>query len=214
MKALSTLKSAINLSSFFGIIALVMLVPVIFPHFALAAELQTSSQALVFDIKDFSKIETKNLLTLEDISAEDPLVKNLKTYLQKYGSPLDVYAADIIQQPRWDDALAISFVESNMGKYCFDNNCSGIGVKPGHPSWRKYKSKLDWFKDLSVLLQKPIYSEKYTTFRKMKGVYVQPGSENWVRGAEKIKSELTAIQEKSEQERLALMDHYQLALAQ
>jgi hypothetical protein len=89
-----------------------------------------------------------------------------------------------------------------------------MGGSPSSPTWRKYPDKLAWFKDLSALLQKPIYSEKYTTFRKMKGVYVQPGSENWVRGAEKIKSELVALQEKSEQERLALMDHYQLALAQ
>jgi hypothetical protein len=85
-----------------------------------------------------------------------------------------------------------------MGKYCFDNNCSGIGVKPGHPSWRKYSTKLDWFVDLNTLLEKPIYKEKYTTFRKMKGVYVQPGSESWVYGAQKKYDELMAITQAAE----------------
>ena len=86
----------------------------------------------------------------------------------------------------------------------FDNNCSGIGVKPGHPSWRKYKTKLDWFIDLNNLLEKPIYKEKYTTFKKMRGVYVQPGSDNWVNGATKKYNDFMAITTQAEIDRQAL----------
>lgn len=214
MKALSTLRSAINQSSNFGIIALVMLIPVIMPQFALAAELQTAGQskAKIFEIKiaDSSLIDStkktseNNSLSIETVGENDPLVIKLKEFLDKYDSPLGEYSTEIIKQPQWQRALAVSYVESHMGKYCFDNNCSGIGVKPGHPSWRKYKTKLDWFIDLNNLLEKPIYKEKYTTFAKMKGVYVQPGSQNWVNGAQKKYNELMEITEQAEVQRQEL----------
>ena len=114
----------------------------------------------------------------------------------------------MVKLPQWQRALAVSYVESHMGLYCFDNNCSGIGVKPGHPSWRKYPTKLEWFKDLSKLLEKPIYKEKYTTFAKMKGVYVQPGSANWVNGAQKKYNELIALTNEAEQERQEIAQNH------
>jgi hypothetical protein len=216
MKALFTLKSALNQGSLAALAALVTIAPLIYPAaMARAMDLQASGQstALVFEIKNPETVKIISSLQYLTIVQNDPLVDKLTAYLQSYGSPLDVYAADIVQQPRWEDALAISFVESNMGKFCYNNNCSGIGVKPGHPSWRKYPDKLAWFKDLSVLLQKPIYAEKYNTFRKMKGIYVNPGSERWVNGAEKIKGELLALENEADQERIAMTQDYQLALA-
>ncbi len=216
MKALSTLKSAIDHSSFIGIFALILLGPVIMPHLALAAELQTSGQqAQVFEIK----VSDSNLvnqtfktndksLSISTIEENDPLVIKLKAYLEDNGSPLGVYAAEMVKLPQWQRALAVSYVESHMGLYCFDNNCSGIGVKPGHPSWRKYPTKLEWFKDLSTLLEKPIYKEKYTTFAKMKGVYVQPGSANWVNGAQKKYNELIALTDEAEQERQEIAQNH------
>lgn len=184
------------------------------PEFALAAELQTAGQstAKIFEIKiaDSSLInptikpsvaDSLSIKTLED---SDPLVIKLKEFLAKYNSPLGEYSSEIIKQPQWQRALAVSYVESHMGRYCFDNNCSGIGVKPGHPSWRKYQTKLDWFIDLNNLLEKPIYKEKYTTFAKMKGVYVQPGSQNWVNGAQKKYNELMEITKQAEVQRQEL----------
>jgi len=214
MKALSTLRSAINQSSNFGIIALVMLIPVLMPEFALAAELQTAGQskAQIFEIKvsdpnlviQTLKTNENNSLSINSIQDNDPLVIKLKEFLTKYNSPLGEYAPEIVKQPQWQRALAVSYVESHMGRYCYDNNCSGIGVKPGHPSWRKYQTKLDWFIDLNNLLEKPIYKEKYTTFAKMKGVYVQPGSASWVNGAQKKYNELMEITEQAEIERQEL----------
>lgn len=193
------------------------------PHLALAAELQTAGQtkAQIFEIKvsdpnlviQTLKTNDSNSLTIDSIQDNDPLVVKLKAYLEKNDSPLGIYADQIILQPQWQRALAISYVESHMGRDCFDNNCSGIGVKPGHPSWRKYQTKLDWFVDLNTLLEKPIYKEKYTTFAKMKGVYVQPGSANWVNGAQRKYDELMAITEQAEAERQELAQKHVITVA-
>jgi hypothetical protein len=210
MKALLSFKSALDQSKSLGIIALVLLTPVIFPRLAFAAELQTlGQQNQIFEIKiaDSTILDQppkQNSLNIQTLADNDPLVIALKQYLDDKGSPLSIYASEIVKQPQWQRALAISHVESNMGKYCFDNNCSGIGVKPGHPSWRKYKTKLDWFIDLNNLLEKPIYKEKYTTFKKMRGVYVVPGSDGWVNGATQKYNDFMAIAKQAELDRQAL----------
>lgn len=208
MKALLTLKSAKNLSSLLGIAALIILTPAIYPEFVLAAELQTSgkNQSIVFEINDSSKLFAQNQIsiTIESLKSNDPLISKLEDYLKKHNSPLSIFAPEIIQQPQWQRALAISWVESNFGRFCADNNCSGIGVAPGHPSWRKYPTKLEWFKDMSLLMEKDIYKNKYNTFEKMKGVYVQPGSRSWVYGAKTKYAELMALTAEAENEKIAM----------
>jgi hypothetical protein len=150
-----------------------------------------------------SKTETgEKSLAIETVIANDPLVNNLKLYLEKHRSPLAEFAGEMVKQPQWQRALAISWVESNFCKRHMDNNCSGIGVAPGHKLWRKYETHLDWFKDMSALMEKPIYKEKYTTFQKMKGVYVQPGSANWVNGAQKKYNELIKLTQESEVQKI------------
>ena len=209
MKALFTLKSAINHGSCLGSIALIAIAPMALPQLALAAQLQTFREpALVFQIKDQAKInsgQNQTSLSVQEIIDSDPLVSKVSQYLKDRGSPLDAYAPRIIIQPQWQRALAVSFVESNFGKYCFDNNCSGIGVKPGHPSWRKYQTKLDWFIDLNQSLETPLYKDRFNTFKKMKGVYVQPGSQAWVYGAQKVYNELTELTKLAEAERQELV---------
>lgn len=217
MKALFTLMPAITKQSAIAATALFSLISVLYPNisaaaFSLQAEGQNTS-ALVFEIKNTAQNKNSGSLTIDTIMSNDPLPKLLAKYLEARKSPLSVYSEDMIQLPNWKKALAISFVESNMGIRCADNNCSGIGVHPSHPSWRKYPTKLDWFKDLDRLLAKPIYSEKYDTFRKMKGVYVQPGSEGWVRGAEKIYAELTELEEQADHMRALAANGGQLAIA-
>ncbi len=201
MKTQFTPRSAIEKSIILG--TLISLVFWVYPEALVLAHSGEQSmeqkQALVFEIKN--PISNTNSINIDQIVESDPLVLNLQTYLENLNSPLSVYAKDIVQQPQWQRALAISWVESNMGIHCYDNNCSGIGVEPGHPSWRKYSTKLDWFKDMTQLLEKPIYKEKFTTFKQMRGVYVQPGSANWVYGAQKKYDELTALTEKSEADR-------------
>lgn len=81
--------------------------------------------------------------------------------------------------------IAISFVESTMGKKCYYNNCSGIGGYP--PNLRKYDSYAGWVKDFDALLERRY---KGMEPEEMMGVYVQPGSPNWINGVRQILAEL------------------------
>src|SRR5947207_1645205 len=191
MKALFSLKSAIGQSPKIGIIALVLLTPVIFPRLAFAAEQQTlGQQNQIFEIKitdsaQLNQSPKQNSLSIKDVADNDPLIVNLKQYLEDNDSPLGEFASEMVKQPQWQRALAISYVESHMGRDCYNNNCSGMGGAPGTPTWHKYATKLDWFIDLNNLLEKPVYKDIHNTFQKMKGFYVQPGSAAWVNGATK-----------------------------
>src|SRR5476649_1910386 len=118
MKALLTLKSAIDQSSFVGIIALVLLTPVLFPQLASAAQLQTSEQpsAQVFEIKvtDSGLLDSapnqnnsQNSITVNDIQQLDPLTVNLQAYLQDNNSPLQGYVPQLLEHENWPTIVAI-----------------------------------------------------------------------------------------------------------
>ena len=215
MKAQFTLGSSIDRNAVIAAITLVSLAFWIYPEASFGAGLHQTSEtsepkqsALVFEIKNpetvIQKSQTNtNLITFDEIVKTDPLVPKLQAYLESKDSPLAEYAAEIVQQPQWKRSLAISFVESNFGKYCANNNCSGIGVAPGHASWRKYETKLDWFKDMSKLMETPRYKERFTTYKTMRGIYVYPGSARWVYGAEKVDAELTKMETEANELRIA-----------
>lgn len=219
MKALLFLKSTLNKSSNIGIIALISLVPQLTPHIALAQDLgQPTAKIFEINVSDSSLLsqspkQNENSLSIETVTENDPLVVNLTAYLKKHNSPLEPYASEMVKQPQWQRALAISWVESNFCKRHADNNCSGIGVAPGHKSWRKYPTHLEWFKDMAKLMEKPIYKEKYTTFKKMRGVYVQPGSDNWVNGAQKKFNELNQLTLDSENQTRELAQKHFVEIA-
>jgi hypothetical protein len=202
MKALITLKSAIDQSSFVGIIALVMLIPVLQPQLALAAALQASEQstAQVFkiNVSDSSLLVStpkQNSITLNDIRATDPLVVNLQAFLQDNNSPLQSYVPQLLEHDNWKTIIAISFVESNMCVHNLRYNCSGIGG-PGH--FRQYSDFGGWIDDMSNLL-----ATRYGgwTLEKMDGVYVQPYSHNWKLGSTKMLTSLTELENTSGQQR-------------
>jgi|GEM_PF-3444485 len=113
----------------------------------------------------------------------------LQMFLHSRKFPLEEQAETIAKQEHWKLILAIGFAESTMGKNCPDNNCSGIGVKPGHPLWRKYATRDEWAVDLNKLLEKR-YKDK--TLEQMCGVYVQPCNPNWLLATKQI---LTALDE-------------------
>lgn len=179
-------------------LCLISLIAWVIPHSSatLAAE---QEKAQIFEIQNPNLINTS--IDFHTLVENDPLSKNLQEYLEEHDSPLAEYATEIVKQPQWQRALAISWVESNFGRFCADNNCSGIGVAPGHPAWRKYPNKLEWFKDMTKLMETPRYKEKYTTFEKMRGIYVYPGSDNWVRGAKQKYAELMALEKNSEEQK-------------
>lgn len=208
MKAPLSLNSAIE-KLIVGL-AFLPLLFMVYPELAAAAYTAQGSQgkALVFEIDSKS---TQNLLTYDELANYDAhtnmdalLAPKVKAYLESKGSPLAVYADEIVKQPQWQRALAISYVESNFGKRCADNNCSGIGGAPSMKSWRKYPSKLDWFKDLTQLLEKPTYKEKFTSCNTMNGVY-NAGSHTWVNGCNKASKELIALTNEANAERTAFL---------
>ncbi len=77
--------------------------------------------------------------------------------------------------------VAISFVESTFGKNCYYHNCSGIGGTP--PNLRKYDSYAEWIKDFDALLEKRYKDIPPEDFI---GLYVQPGSPNWIHGVKQV----------------------------
>jgi hypothetical protein len=205
MKALSTLKSAIDQSSIVGIIALFSLVPVLAPHLALAAELQTSGQpAQIFEInvsgssllgQNQNSNNNQNSITIDSIQQTDPLTVDVQAFLQDHNSPFQPYTKQLLACPDWKRVLAISFVESNMGIHHYSFNSSGIG---GQEYLRKYNNYGEWMNDMCNLLQ-----TRYSgwTLGKMDGVYVQPYSSNWKMGSEKILTQLTALEQTANQQR-------------
>lgn len=113
----------------------------------------------------------------------------LKTYLEDRKSPFaeDDLIDTIARQEHWKLILAIANAESSLGKHCTDQNCSGIGVAPGTPTWRKYKAIKNWVLDLNRLLEK---SYSTSTLTDMCGVYVQPCNQNWLIATHQIIDEL------------------------
>ena len=164
-----------------------------------AVEAPTSSPESVAQLSDdrFFKLTVSQLETYLEQVVKTPQLKEaerladrkakLKVYLQDKGSPFVDITDTIAELPHWKMVLAISNSESTMGKRCYNNNCSGIGVAPGHPLWRDYPSHKEWAKDLDRLLEKRY---KNWTLEQMNGVYNQPGSRNWVLAAKQVLEEL------------------------
>lgn len=121
-----------------------------------------------------------------DIEAERLAIRKerLKTYLTEKHSPFaedDSTIEAFASSKNMKMMVAISFVESTYGKNCYYNNCSGIGGTP--PNLRKYDSYAEWVKDFDDLLErryKDVPPEKFI------GLYVQPGSPNWIYGVKQV----------------------------
>lgn len=114
----------------------------------------------------------------------------LRTYLESKKSPFSKASDVIAEQEHWKLILAISFAESTFGKNCVDNNCSNIGVKPGHPAWRKYATLRDWVISFNSLLDRKY---KNWSLEQMNGVYVQPKNNNWMLATRQILEELQEL---------------------
>ena len=110
--------------------------------------------------------------------------EKLRAYLESKNSPfakeesaLDAFVAS----KNMKLMVAISFVESTFGKNCYYYNCSGIGGTP--PKLRKYNSYAEWIRDFDDLLErryKDVPPEEFI------GLYVQPGSPNWIYGVKQV----------------------------
>lgn len=133
--------------------------------------------------------EARHQPTAEEI-ANQQRRDNLRAYFQKWNSPFadsDETLDAFLHSSNMKMMIAISFVESTMGKKCYHHNCSGIGGYP--PNLRKYDSHAAWVRDFDSLLERRY---KGWPVEKFLGVYVQPGSPNWLNGVKQILAELDA----------------------
>jgi hypothetical protein len=113
--------------------------------------------------------------------------EKIGSYLADKKAPYADFSETIAKQPHWKLILAISFAESSWGKNCVDNNCSNIGVKPGHELWHKYKDYGEWIENFNKLLERRY---KDWSLEKMCGVYVQPCNKNWLLATKSVFEEL------------------------
>jgi|GEM_PF-757465 len=126
----------------------------------------------------------------DELLAEEQLVirkEKLRAYLASKKSPFAEDPATIeafVNSKNMKLMVAISFVESTFGKRCYYYNCSGIGGTP--PSLRKYSSYAEWIADFDSLLERRYKDVPIEDFI---GLYVQPGSPNWLYGVNKVIAE-------------------------
>ncbi len=134
-------------------------------------------------------IEENHREPSEEEVIRDMQKKKLKAYFEKRNSPFaddDSTVEAFLDSKNMNLMIAISFVESTMGKKCYYNNCSGIGGTP--PNLRKYDSYAGWVKDFDSLLERRYKGLDIEDFL---GLYVQPGSPNWLAGVKQILAELS-----------------------
>ncbi len=203
MKALSNLKLVLDQSVLLGIMALVLLTPMLYPQLAMADTSGQSAAIFKINVADANLLNPnpntdQNSLNINTVQQADPLTVNLQAYLQARDSPLANYVPQLITKDNWPMVISISFVESDMCQRNLYYNCSGIG---GQQYLRKYNNFGEWINDMSTLLD-----TRYNgwSLDKMDGVYVQPYSSNWRYGSKKILAELTQIQQTSDQQRVAM----------
>lgn len=145
---------------------------------------EESQQALIASFEQVLVQAHPDLVNEATLAGRTALINR---YLQEWNSPLAEFSDIIAAQPHWKRVLAISFAESGLGKKCADNNCSGIGVEPGHPKWQTYETKGEWVKAMNRLLEKRY---KDWTLKQMNGTYNYPGSSNWVAAGNQILDDL------------------------
>jgi hypothetical protein len=198
------------------LIALITIVPYLFPELALAATSEQQAEILQINTQN----SNENSLTIDSILANDPLVIKLNEFLEAKNSPLAGSAAEIIQYPHWQLALSISVVESNMCRFTpkvktkngwiESYNCSGITLSSGY---KMYDNYLGWFADMNTLLSKPNYVNR--PIDKFIGYYVVPGHMNWLNGVKKTMRSLATIENEAiaERQNLAINQFNSLAAA-
>ncbi len=188
LNALQTAKEKIAV-----LIALFSLV-VGFTPATMKAHAQSVAQdsSIIFEVKT----KTDSLLNPENKISQENTQKKIalvQKYLESRNAPLADYTAILLAQQDWKTILAISNAESNMGKRCYYNNCSGIYGRydRGYAGLKKYETKADWIVDLQRLLDK-----RYEgwTLEKMNGTYVYPRSDNWIRATKSVYNDLSKIE--------------------
>lgn len=160
-----------------------------------ASTTESWSMPLDFSVEDLDIVTDMMPVLINEVRHEPTAAElanekrksDLRAYFESRNSPFtdDATLDAFLSANNMKLMIAISFVESTMGKRCYYNNCSGIGGYP--PNLRKYDSYADWVRDFDSLLERRY---KGMEPEDMMGVYVQPGSPNWINGVRQILAEL------------------------
>lgn len=149
---------------------------------------QVSQQVIDIASPVFANLIKQNREVEAPVADELVLRKEkLKNYLESKNSPFakdDQAIAAFAESKNMKMMVAISFVESTLGKRCYYFNCSGITGKTG---LRKYNSYAEWIRDFDDLLERRYKNVPPEDFI---GLYVVPGTDNWLYGVNQILAEL------------------------
>lgn len=160
-------------------------------QWAMPLDFNTDQLQIITDLVPVLLKEYRKVPTPEEL-LNTKRKERLTDFLRSYDSPFAQSEETIqafLDSKNMRLMLAISFVESTMGKRCYYNNCSGIGGYP--PDLRKYDNFAGWVKDFDELLEKRY---KGLPIEKFMGLYVQPGSPNWINGVRKVLADLQTQQ--------------------
>jgi hypothetical protein len=162
------------------------------------AQTATLEKALVFEIKSQTNISSNSLAHAEKLALEqrfaqvDKRVQLVRAYLESKNAPLAQYTEILLAQEDWKKIIAISNAESNMGKRCYKNNCSGIMFRTG--GLRSYESIPEWIVDFQGLIDRRY---KTKSLDQMNGVYVVPRSANWYKASNSVYQALEQIEKQT-----------------
>jgi len=170
---------------------LAALLPLLMPNIAHGAGVVRTADEPTFEIK-ISKYNLSQINSLfnkdKDPIEVDPVAlrkESLRKYFTEVRPSRFVGSVDTLaEQPHWRKVIAISFVESTLGKRCYFNNCWGITYSSG---LAKFKTLDEGIKVHNDLIARR-YADK--TYQQMNCVYVQPCNPRWVKGVLQIEAEL------------------------
>jgi hypothetical protein len=188
-------------SRFVWVLLVAVVATMVFPS-SVSASTQIQNTRLVFEIKNVPSIP--NVQTIQNLQnppppatpppvVVDPIVINapiLQDYLNKKGSPLAPYAADILKYENWKLVLAISNGESTLCKKQIYNNCWGVG---GAWNMRHYASFTEGFADVNRFLTEKYVARGADTPEEIVNRYVGHPNANWVFAVNKILAEVNQL---------------------
>lgn len=144
--------------------------------FAFLGALALAEAAATATIVVYTAVEplTVEAAEIEEVIATSTVnAEKLAAYLESKGAPeLAAYAAEIMELPRWKEALAITAKETTFCRYgvgASRNNCGGIRSFIEGRGFKIYETKFDSVWDVSYLLQKPRYINR--SIADMNGIY-------------------------------------------
>lgn len=104
-------------------------------------------------IEKVEEVKVKETEVIEEVKP-NPQVEHLRKFFAKYNPKLVAYAEQIVQLPRWHEAVGITGKETTFCKFgvgASKNNCGGI-KSPKTGQFKAYATAYDSIADIAYLL--------------------------------------------------------------